>query len=564
MNIKKILILTFCLFSLINKSFAIQPLTEEEQKLSDSVLVSIFSEDFKKSPTYIIDLLNTANDLIDSNTILSEIIAKRAFYATTYDKYKSGALNIIALSSLAKIQSNAIDILKNVSVSNQELLDQIENEKLRKIIHYLALKFSPSDEMPAFIYTIAEFAENYDDKLAAEKFGQNILDFILFNTKFDVPFKIENDTINIKDVAVFYLKQIGNSKIISDMVEFSKEDSEIINYGLNKNPDDAKLLLCKSLLNPYPLKKEKSWDNGYHSVFPKQRDVRKFKVNSKNILNDTLCNERIVDLQKAERIDTSLKVIHYVLSQFYEVVENYDSMLVELNRALTQYSAPAKGTGGQNMWEKLNAKKIDACYNSENYSELVKTYELMSSHIPDYNSRIISKAIPNAYLELNMPQKAYAYLNDSINIEHFMSEASFGLDWGWGVYFSWVYLLSQHYDKAKELEDYYKEGKFYSPNWIGHEEEVASEDTSNLAIVFMNIGHCYLNENSTKKALKYYQQGREMYIRHNDEDKEKSKAKYNNYILDDFNVMRKYGLPVPDTELVIEKLELPKSSVKDD
>lgn len=357
---------------------------------------------------------------------------------------------------------------------------------------------------------------------------------------------------DFRDLAVVKIKEEITPKRLRSL-SFSKEDREIISYGLHKDSTDAKLLLFSALIVPFTEKDTIERQRLPFPIFEREKSIFNFSYSDKRPqLTKEENLKRITLIKKAQTLDTTLGIANLFIGHLYDSMGYKDSALAAYNRL--NDVAPFNQQGSTE-WEKIAIYKLSLLSRLKRYADVIKTYHRVAPHIPNFHTETLYTDIPNAYMKLNQPQKAYEYYYDSCNIESTALSGSadyLKLNWGWGTKLSWIALLAQKYDKVKEIEDHFDKSHF-TYRVSTNSQHSPHRDSCNYAVSMMNIGHAYLCENKVDSALSYYTRSREILKRYSGND---IKEEFNRVMNSDFKKLKELDRPLNGVEEVRTKLKL--------
>lgn len=543
----------------------INPLSRSEVKVIDSIMKEsdpgLSRKEIVQRRTNFNNLFFQLDKYVLVNPRLVDLLSRAAYFAASNSEKRVAVLHKRVTNELSLLDTNLITVIRKLSARDMEPLETISDTNLQKITHFIKLNYNPALERPAFLWTLDAFKESYHDTLKARRFVAAYFD--LFFEMYKDAFNLEQETvITCSDLAVELVKN-GYSPMKIRHLTFSKEDEEIIAFGLEKNPSDPLLNLFKGVLVPYPFIKEKyQWDNYYHTVFYKKKNLFNYRYNdSFPSLSKEEKLKRISSIELAIKLDTTLKSALMHVGDLYDSVGYKDSALHAYTEVLnvSPYTTPASGGG----WEQIQLKRFSLMGDLKKHEELLQLYQELRTHLPDLHERNIYMSIPYAYIEKEAYDSASFYLYDSVKIEKYFDESeSYKLDWHWGVEISWVALLAGRYDKVREVENHYDKGNFRHVFNLADPDPKYNRDSVNFAMSLANIGHSYHAQRNKEKALLYYTRSRDIYNRHYHEDNDSAFASFQSWMRDDFEVLPKKSCELPFVDFMKKELEFSEKQTK--
>lgn len=539
-------ILLYLCFLLSVNSFAITPLTNAEEAIVDSVFREYYksrtAEEYEimlKDLDYLLSATKESFKLKEYS--MTSLFAKKTYSLPCDEFDKVQVIQFLNFAALAQIDTTIIEVIDKYRSGNSNAPEAIKNRDLRNVIYYLDKRILPSYNAAPLIWAVA--------KLEASNENNSSIDFFVKNVKEWLPvqaemwrFTLDSTISNLKDIAVLLYKESHETHNI-DGLSFSSAEEELINYGLIQNPKDVKLLTYASLLSVKSEEKNMKFNADRENIL---QILSKSEVNN----NDSIIHFRINLLQKAFEIDSTIPKAYYVLGRLYCFIEKWDDFLSTSEKAL-QFLKP-----NNDLWQQIQDTRLDVYAKLSQPENVIATYEQILKGRPSYNDEQMELFISSAYLDLKQPDKAYAYLFDSVQCtdEKYLNGST--VPWFFGTDFTWTALLAQEYESAKKVEEYYKQNLFDTPSNHKQNKKLLQADSVSYAMAMANIGHCYLNENNKRKAMKYYIKSRDIILRNHSDGTAAGLKEFKHWMLEDFDVMRSYGLPVPNTKYIIKKLKL--------
>ncbi len=475
---------------------------------------------------------------------VGELLARHGYHIGKTKKEKLIFLYIRALNSFANLDSN---ITQYMEASYRVSKEQFKNPGVYNVAETL-LDNVGSPQWPSCYWVIGNLDSTDAEQEKIIAFRDALYDYyILKNETADSSSQfIEKD---FRDIAVRELKMRYKATHLISM-EFSNEERDIIAYGLQKDSTDGVLTLFKSLLMPLSQNDDTNQFRSKYPLFEEESGIFRFDYteNRPALTKEEKLN-RIDMMKQAFSLDSTLGASQLLIGHLYDSIGYQDSALVAYEKLAT---VPPFNKVGGHEWENVESNKLSLLGDLNRHEDVIKLYELMATHIPDYHTNRVNSVIPMAYLGLEQPEKAYSYYYDSCTIDSSFLNKDSGmkLDWAWGTRLSWVALLAQKYDKVKEIETHYDNQQleyfFHFTLMSGNSPDSLDTDSCDYALSMMNVGHAYLCENNTEIAVSYYNRSLDILKRHNSKDEEKTRNDFKNWMSGDFKTFKKFNLPLND------------------
>ncbi len=536
--------------------FAFPPLTSPQESHVDSLITNKFP---RASTAQLVPLVDT---MISSGEYSDAILLAQYLYSKTKNTQNRFSL-LMSIAGASLVQDDSLLIKayirsKNIkhyemyygskAESNTQLM-ALTDTLTRNCIYYITndLWSSRRDAYDSYTSLFWSLGKLEKRNNPGDSTFISTMNSIIMDVDTLLRINMVDSTLSYCDNAVALLRKSRSQAFEQEIAQrFFPFEQEIARYALEKDSLDIIMGLFSVLAplnqtNTQSTTKKSNWEKYYAS----SRSLFSERNINERLLTKELLQERYVLAEKLYARDNTSETLQYFMIQLLNGMQENDKAF-----ALAQKLTATMDTKSE-RWFYLKENELNRSYSRGNADSAITVFEQMHLEQPEQIENSINFFVPDAYLMLKQPEKAYSYYYETIQIGRWLNGKE--LPWSLGSSLSWISLLSQNHEQVKRIENHYDEGLFRNQS---NDTTQIKADSLTYAMTLANIGHSYAQELNKREALSYYKQAKKIFKRNHHEGKKGGIKLFTDSMIDDYKVMAEYGITLKKQRYFFRKLRV--------